>query len=87
MPKLISYQQMTHYDPGMDGEAICIIGYTGQGSYTIRAPKAPEGRKRREQRDRSENIKKGASALVHGVGHILPKNKLEIKSNRPAIRR
>ena len=44
-------------------------------------------KKRREQRDRSENIKKGASALAHGVGHILPKNKLEIKSNRPAIRR
>lgn len=42
---------MTYYDPGLDAEAICFIGYTGQGTYTIRAPIAPEGRKRRAQKE------------------------------------
>lgn len=51
MLKLLSYNTLSHYDPGMDAEALCIIGYTGRGSYTIRAPKAPEGKKRRQQMD------------------------------------
>ena len=45
-------QQTTHYyDLGMDCEAICFTVYTGRGAYWIRTSKAPEGRKRREQRD------------------------------------
>lgn len=48
---LNSYHVMIHYDPGLDAEAICIVGYTGKGSYWIRTRKAPEGRKRREQKE------------------------------------
>jgi hypothetical protein len=44
-------------------------------------------KKRMQQHQATENIKKGASTLGHLVGRMTPKNKLEIKSNRPAIRR
>lgn len=51
MANLRSYNQLTYYDPGLDGQAICYIGYSGQGSYTIRALLAPAGRKRRAQKE------------------------------------
>lgn len=51
MLKLTSYSRMLHYDPTLGGDAVCYVGYTGQGSFWIRALKAPEGRKAREQKD------------------------------------
>ena len=64
MPKLASFNQMTYYDPGLDGVAICYVGYTGQGSYAIRAPKAPQGKKRREQKE--EMLARLAAAIEAG---------------------
>ena len=77
MLKLVSYQQMSHYDPQMDGEALCIIGYTGQGTYTIRAPKAPEGKKRREQKE--ELLARIAAAIEKGQ----PPGEVSMSDPRP----
>lgn len=61
---LNSYQIIFHYDPGLDAEAICVIGNTGRGSYWIRTRKAPEGRKRREQK--TELLARLAAAIEKG---------------------
>jgi hypothetical protein len=49
------------YDPAMDGEAVCYVVHTGKGAYWIKAPKAPQGRKRRAQKD--EMIARIADAI------------------------
>lgn len=62
---MLQAQQTTHYyDPAMDCKAICFICYTGKGAYWIRTPEAPEGRKRREQKE--ELLASIAEAIDNG---------------------
>lgn len=47
----LTFQTLTHYDPGMDGEATVYICHSGKGAYWIRVPTATAGRKRRAQKE------------------------------------
>jgi hypothetical protein len=44
-------------------------------------------KKRMKQQQATDNIKSGARGISSLIGRAVPKNKLEIKSNRPSIRR
>ena len=59
-----------NYDPGIDGEAICYICHTGKGAYWIKVAKAPQGKKRRAQKD--EMIARIADAIEneHPAGEV-----------------
>lgn len=62
--KLKTYQRMLHYDPSLGGDAVVFIGFTGRGSFSIRALIAPEGRRRREQKN--EMLARLADAIEAG---------------------
>jgi hypothetical protein len=44
-------------------------------------------KKRMKQQQATDNIKNSARGISSLIGRAVPKNKLEIKSNRPSIRR
>ena len=76
-PRLKSYTMMSHYDPGLDGDATVIVGFTGTGSYVIRAVKAPAGRLRREQK--AEMLARLQDAIAAG----LPPGEVSMDGPRP----
>lgn len=49
------------YDPALDDEVTCYVCHTGRGAYWIKVPKAPQGKKRRVQKD--EMIARIADAI------------------------
>lgn len=61
---MLTSQILTGYDPGIDAEATVYICHTGKGAYWIKAPKAPEGRKRRAQKE--EMVARIADAIEAG---------------------
>lgn len=47
----VTWNTWTYYDPVLDGEAICITGYTGRGAYWVKVPLTQAGKSRRAQRE------------------------------------
>lgn len=74
---LTSYSTTTYYDAGLDGYAVCFVGYTGRGSYWIKVLKAPEGRKRRDQE--KELLARLAVAVAKGQ----PPGEVSMSDPRP----
>lgn len=74
---LVFQPPIIHYDPGLDAEAITYICHTGKGAYWIRAPKAPEGRKRRAQKEEM------LARLADAVETEQPPGQVSMDSPRP----